>query len=136
MDIWWSVVIPAAAAVLGACVGAIITGLIQVQATAMTAFIPARLEAYRALEAAMRNAAQGVSPAVAVNLYEAINSATLVASKNTLALLAELNEMVRAAEKMNPIDTDKFFALRQRLQSAMREDLFSYPVPRPRSKGM
>lgn len=136
MDVWWSIVIPAAAAVLGACVGAIITGRLQVQATAMTAFIPARLEAYRSLETAMRDAAQGVCPVVATNLYEAINSATLVASKNTLVFLVELNEIVRAAEKGRTIDPEKFFSLRQNLQSAMREDLFSYPVPKPRSNGM
>ena len=55
VNVWLNVVVPLASAILGAILGAVITGQKQVQSTAMAAFVPARLEAYKALETALRN---------------------------------------------------------------------------------
>lgn len=130
------VLIPAAAAIFGAIVGGVTAGLLQIRSTAMSAFIPARLDAYRAVEAALRNAASCASPASAFrDIYEAVNAAMLVASGETLPLLGELNEIVRAKENFQQINQTEFFDLRKRLLLSMREDLFTYPVPR-KSKGM
>lgn len=130
------VLVPAAAAIFGAIVGGVTAGLLQIRSTAMSAFIPARLDAYRAVEAALRNAASCAAPASAFrDVYEAVNAAMLVASGKTLPLLSELNEIVRAKENFQQINQAEFFDLRKRLLLSMREDLFTYPVPR-KSKGM
>lgn len=134
MDVGINIVVPAASALIGALAGALISGRMQVQSAAMAAFIPARLEAYRALESAIKAAGQGLAPAVAREIYEAINTAALVASDETLSLLHELTDMIRMAQTPLPLNHQDFFNLRKRLAAAMRKDLLSFPVPR--SRGM
>lgn len=135
MSVWLNVIVPLASAILGAILGAVITGQKQVQSTAMAAFVPARLEAYKALEAAIRNFAPNMRPDEAGKVYEALNAAELVASPKTLNLLKTLNEMIRTAEVEHSVNQNDFFALRCKLILAMRDDLFSYPVPKSR-RGM
>lgn len=135
MSVWLNVVVPLASAILGAILGAVITGQKQVQSTAMAAFVPARLEAYKALEAAIRNFAPNMRPDEAGTVYEAVNAAALVASPETLALLGSLNEMIRTAETEHSLNQNAFLSLRHKLILSMRDDLFSYPVPKSR-RGM
>lgn len=102
--------------------------------SAISAFIPARLEAYGKFKSAIKAVTTGISREVAADIYEAANSAKLVASDATFAAIGTVQELVRCAEKGKHVDSDTFFSARQELLSCMRNDLSYYPVPKAQRK--
>lgn len=133
MQVIWSVILPAALSFVGAIFGTLISGKRQIQISAMAAFIPARLEAYKNLEQSLETASTGVSPEHARAIYAAINLSMLVASDRTQRHLISLNNLVRLAERGEP-DALAFSSEHEKLISSMRLDLLKYPLPKSEGK--
>ena len=96
----------------------------------MTAFVQARLTAYGELEAALRGVNVKLENPTAREIFAAINAAFLVASPETFELLNHLNQMIIIASRIGLPSTDEFYKLRRTLMESMRNDIFSYPVPK------
>ena len=122
--------ISAALSLVGVLVGARLAGKWQMQSTAMTAFVQARLTAYGELEAALKDIDVKIEHQTARKIFAAINAAYLVASPGTFELLKQLNSMIRIADRSTMPSTDEFYNLRRTLIVSMRNDIFSYPVPK------
>lgn len=122
--------ISAALSLVGVLVGARLAGKWQMQSTAMTAFVQARLTAYGELEAALRGVNAKLENQTAREIFAAINAAFLVASPETFELLSRLNQMIIVANRIGLPSTDEFYKLRRTLIESMRNDIFSYPVPK------
>lgn len=129
MQVGWNVILPAALSFIGAILGTVISGKRQIQTSAIAAFIPARLEAYRDLEQSLESISSGVSPERARVIYSQINSAMLVASDKTQQCLINLNTLVRLAERGEPVEV-LFADEHKKLIDSMRRDLFKYPLPK------
>lgn len=122
--------ISAALSLVGVLVGARLAGKWQMQSTAMTAFVQARLTAYGELEAALRGVNVKLGNQTSREIFAAINAAFLVASPETFELLSHLNQMIIVANRIGLPSTDEFYKLRRTLIESMRNDIFSYPVPK------
>lgn len=122
--------IPAALSFVGVLAGAKLAGKWQMQSTAMTAFVQARLTAYGELEAALRGVNVKLGNQTSREIFAAINAAFLVASPETFELLSHLNQMIIVANRIGLPSTDEFYKLRRTLIESMRNDIFSYPVPK------
>ena len=122
--------IPAALSFVGVLVGAKLAGKWQMQSTAMTAFVQARLTAYGELEAALKDVDVKIEHPTARKISAAINAAYLVASPGTFELLKQLNLIIRIADGSTIPSPEEFHRLRRTLTESMRNDIFSYPVPK------
>ena len=122
--------ISAALSLVGVLVGARLAGKWQMQSTAMTAFVQARLTAYGELEAALKDVDANVDNQTKKKIFAAINAAHLVASPETSDLLSRLNQIVIVANRIGLSSTDEFYNLSRTLIESMRNDIFSYPVPK------
>lgn len=116
-------VVTTIAAFAGAAIGAVITYIAQLKTAKMSIYTPARITAYGEFEDAMKLTSQGISKAVAAEIYEASNAVYLLASDRTIAALSEVQALVRQAENGLAIDMDAFRAARFKLLSCMRNDL-------------
>ena len=122
--------IPAALSFVGVLVGAKLAGKWQMQSTAMTAFVQARLTAYGELEAALKDIDVKIEHQTSRKIFAAINAAYLVASPETFELLKQLNLIIRITDRSTMPSTEEFYRLRRTLIESMRNDIFSYPVPK------
>lgn len=122
--------IPAALSLVGVLVGAKLAGKWQMQSTAMTAFVQARLTAYGELEAALKDVDVKIEHQTARKISAAINAAYLVASPGTFESLKQLNGIIRIADGSTIPSPEEFHRLRRTLTESMRNDIFSYPVPK------
>lgn len=122
--------ISAALSLVGVLVGARLAGKWQMQSTAMTAFVQARLTAYGELEAALKDIDVKIEHQTSRKIFAAINAAYLVASPETFELLKQLNLIIRITDRSTMPSTDEFYRLRRTLIESMRNDIFSYPVPK------
>lgn len=77
MDIFATVVVPVVVSFLGVLFGAHIAGRWQMRADAMSRFMQCRLDAYAALEDALKDFNVQISNADAREMHRAINSAEL-----------------------------------------------------------
>ena len=126
-------IVTAAATLLATWIGASIALKSQQRQQAMAIFVKARLEAYSALENALKDAALGVSPASAAAVFSAANAALLVASPSTADAVTCVANHVYEAKQGNPIVSAEYQIAHLQMIRAMREDLQSFPVPSPRS---
>nr|DAL30230.1 MAG TPA_asm: hypothetical protein [Caudoviricetes sp.] len=122
--------ISAALSLVGVLVGARLAGKWQMQSTAMTAFVQARLTAYGELEAALKDIDVKIEHQTSRKIFAAINAAYLVASPETFELLKQLNLIIRITDRSTMPSTEEFYRLRRTLIESMRNDIFSYPVPK------
>lgn len=122
--------ISAALSLVGVLVGARLAGKWQMQSTAMTAFVQARLTAYGELEAALKDIDIKIEHQTSRKIFAAINAAYLVASPETFELLKQLNLIIRITDRSTMPSTEEFYRLRRTLIESMRNDIFSYPVPK------
>lgn len=130
---WASIIqmlISAALSLVGVLVGARLAGKWQMQSTAMTAFVQARLTAYGELEAALKDIDVKIEHQTSRKIFAAINAAYLVASPETFELLKQLNLIIRITDRSTMPSTEEFYRLRRTLIESMRNDIFSYPVPK------
>lgn len=132
MDIFATVVVPVVVSFLGVLFGAHIAGRWQMRADAMSRFMQCRLDAYAALEDALKDFNVQISNADAREMHRAINSAELVASDKTYALLQELHQYISAADRVRLPSVHDFNQVRRALMHSMRDDIYSYPKLRER----
>lgn len=100
----------------------------QMDSTALSVFLNARLEAYKEFERALAALAVSTTPDSIADVYRAENSLCFIASAKTVHYAATLCEMIRESQKSGvAINYDAFHPLHSKVLSSMQNDLLSYP---------
>lgn len=111
------------------------TAEMQMKTTVLTNFMTARLEAYKDFITALNIWSDKRDIPSCGNVYRAANSVALVASDETIAALADVQNTVRAFETTGVEPKQPEFGHQLLLlQIAMHEDLLAYDAPTVRLK--
>ena len=103
---------------------------VQMQTSALSAYLSARLDAYRDFETALESWSNSPTKETCAGVYHAVNVAALVAGDDTISLLGELQASVRNYELHGIIpDAVEFSRVKVKLTKAMRNDLQTFTVP-------
>ena len=104
----------------------------QINVAAQSAFIPARISAFREFEAALESWCNQATPESYAAIYRTANALTLVASHETITALKPVLDYLRGLEQGTQSPSfDEFARKHCELLETMREDLLTYPVPKP-----
>ena len=120
--------ITAILALFGAYYGASRAADTQMKTAALNVFLTARLDAYKSFQAALENWSKEQTPETTDALYHAANNVSLVASKETIQLLAKLQALVREQEMCGSLfDHEAFRTAHALVLKSMHIDLRKYP---------
>lgn len=115
---------------LSAWITARISAKTQVEQTVLTQLFPARLDAYRQFETAMREWSDAPTKANYAGIYRAANMVTLLSDEETVHRLDALTDVLRSAELHGVVEDQT--ALLQRhlaLLHAMNHDIMTLTAP-------